>query len=465
MEYQAAGRTSNHRALRPDQIGKRAVVIGAGIAGMAAAGALANRFAEVTVLERDSLAHAHTPRLGASQGWHSHELLAGGLTALDTLFPNIGEDFVRAGAVPVRINRDVRVELPNSDPMPQRDFGLCGYTMSRPLIEAILRRCLLRHANVTVQPNIQVLGIETDANRKRVTGLQWATVRGRPVTTMEADLVVDASGRGHLTEEVLKTVVRHKVRETVIGSHLCYRTAIMKIPDDAPTDWKLVLTHADAPRSSRRAMLLPIEGERWLMSVVGRGDDRPPTEWDALLDYVRELPTSTIYDAVRKAKPVGRLARFLFMESVWRHFEDLESFPTGLLTIGDAICRFNPVYGQGMTVAAKEAVLLHELLAVRASQPNPLEGLGQEFLSKAKYLIETPWTMAAIPDFAFPNTRGERPTDLEQSLRFAHALSRIAARDEDAHRLMTEVWHMLKPRSAYRDPDLMRRIEAETAEA
>jgi len=465
MEYQAAGRSSDHRALRPVQIGKCAVVIGAGIAGMAAAGALANRFAEVTVLERDSVADAQTPRAGASQGWHSHGLLAGGLAALDTLFPNIGEDFARAGAVPVRFNRDFREELPSSGPMPQRDFGLCGYTMTRPLIEAVLRQCLQRHANVRIQQNTQVLGIEMDANGERVTGVQSTTVEGRPVTTMEADLVVDASGRGQFTEEVLQIVVPSKVRETAIGINLCYTTAIMKTPNDAPTDWKLVLTHADAPRSSRRALLLPIEGGCWLMSVVGRGTDRPPAEWHALLDYMRELSTATIYDAVKKAKPVGRLARFLFKESVWRHFEDLESFPTGLLPIGDAICRFNPVYGQGMTVAAKEAVLLRELLAARASQPNPLEGLGQEFLGEAKYLIETPWTMAAIPDFAFPTTRGDRPADLEQSRRFARALSRIAARDEDVHRLATEVWHMLKPRRAYREPDLMRRIEAEMAEA
>jgi 2-polyprenyl-6-methoxyphenol hydroxylase-like FAD-dependent oxidoreductase len=465
MRSQLAGHTINHRALRPAQIGRQAIVIGAGVAGMAAAGALADYFAQVTVLERDSLSNVFAPRAGASQGWHSHGLLVGGLAALNLLFPGIDDDFVRTGAVPLRINRDVREEHPNSEPMPQRDFGLHGYTMSRQLIESVLRRRLLRHANVRFQQNTKVLGIETNTQGKRITGVRWATIEGHPITTMQADLVVDASGCGQLTGELLQSVVGQTVPETTIGIDLCYTTAIMGIPGDAPTDWKLALTHADAPRSSRRAVLLPVEGGRWMMTVIGRGVDRPPAEWSALLDYLRQLTTRTIYNAVRQAKPVGRLARFILNESVWRHFEDFGSFPTGLLPIGDAICRFNPIYGQGMTVAAKEAVLLHDLFAARACRQDPLEGLGHEFLGEAKYLIETPWAMAAIPDFAFSNTRGDRPADLEQSLRFARALLRIAARDEDVHQLTTEVWHMLKPRSAYRDPNLLRRIAAEMAEA
>lgn len=465
MKCQLAAGTTGHRALRPAQLGKQAIVIGAGIAGMAAAGALADYFAQVIVLERDSLSNAFAPRPGASQGWHSHGLLAGGLAALKALFPDIDNDFVRAGAVPMRINRDLREEHPNCEPMPQRDFGLSGCTMTRPLIESVLRRHLLRHINVRFQQNIQVHGIETDARGRRITGVRLTKAEGSPATTLHADLVVDASGHGQLTDKLLQSVVGQKVLETVIGIDLCYTTAIMGIPGDAPTDWKIALTLPDAPRSSRRAVLVPVEGDRWMMTVAGRGGDRPPIEWAALLDYLQQLPTRTIYNAARQARPVGRLARFLLKESVWRHFEHFEAFPTGLLPIGDAICRFNPVYGQGMTVAAKEAVMLHALLAERAYQQDPLEGLGREFLGEAKYLIETPWAMAAIPDFAFPDTRGDRPADLEQSLRFAGALSRIAARDADVQRLAVEVWHMLKPRSAYRDPDLMRRIEAEMVQA
>jgi hypothetical protein len=123
------------------------------------------------------------------------------------------------------------------------------------------------------------------------------------------------------------------------------------------------------------------------------------------------------------------------------------------------------MYGQGMTVASREAHLLHRLLAARALEHDPLQGLGQAFLAEAKPMIETPWMMAAIPDFAFPDTRGERPVDLEERLRFAGALSRVAARDAAVQRMVVEVWHMLKPRSAYQDAELVRRVEEEMAVA
>jgi hypothetical protein len=239
----------------------------------------------------------------------------------------------------------------------------------------------------------------------------------------------------------------------------------MAIPEDAPSDWKIALTHADAPHSGRRAVLLPIEGDRWMMTVAGRGADRPPAEWAPLLAFVRGLGTRTIYSAVRRAKPDGKLARFLTPASVWRHFEDLAAFPDGLVPIGDTICRFNPIYGQGMSVASKEAVLLRRLLQERASLPDPMAGLGPAFLAEAKVLIETPWSMAALPDFVYPNTRGDRPADLEQSLRFSEALHRLAIRDADVQRLMIEVWHMLKPISVYQDPDLKARVAEEMAEA
>jgi 2-polyprenyl-6-methoxyphenol hydroxylase-like FAD-dependent oxidoreductase len=444
---------------------KQAIVIGAGIAGMAVTAALAAYFERVIVLERDCLSNALAPRPGASQGWHSHGLLVGGQLALNELFPGLADDFVRAGAVPMRVNRDLREEPANRVSMPQRDFGWNGYTMTRPLIESVLRRRALQYTNISFRQSTQVVGIAAEPESRRVTSVRCVTDGDRAAETIQADLVVDASGRGQPTIELLQSIGLPRPCETAIGIDLCYTTAIMTIPDNAPTDWKVVLTHPDVPHSSRRAVLLPVEGNRWMMTVAGRGADRPPAEWDALLDYVRQLPSPTIYNSVRHTKPIGRLARFLLSESVWRHFERLEDFPDGLIPIGDAICRFNPIYGQGMTVAAKEAVILRDLLEARASQPYPMGGLGKEFLIESKQVIETPWAMAAIPDFAFPGTRGDPPADLDRSLQFAAALSRLAARDGATQKLAVEVWHMLKPHSAYQDPEFIRRVEAEMAEA
>jgi hypothetical protein len=127
---------------------------------------------------------------------------------------------------------------------------------------------------------------------------------------------------------------------------------------------------------------------------------------------------------------------------------------------GDAICRFNPVYGQGMSVAAQEAVALRRLLSTRARQADPLDGLASPFFAEAASLIDTPWFGAAIPDFVHPKTRGPRPENLEAMLKFGTELGRLAARDPAVHRLTAEVQNLLKPRSAYLDPELVQRIQA-----
>jgi 2-polyprenyl-6-methoxyphenol hydroxylase-like FAD-dependent oxidoreductase len=147
-----------------------------------------------------------------------------------------------------------------------------------------------------------------------------------------------------------------------------------------------------------------------------------------------------------------------------RHFERLDVFPRGLLPIGDAICRFNPVYGQGMSVAAMEACLLQRILARPGGYSNPIAGLAPAFFAEVQTLIETPWSVAML-DFVFPNTRGQRPADFETTLKFGIALTRLAAEDPDVHKLTAEVQNLLKPRSVYRDPALVQRVLAKMAEA
>src|SRR5262249_40575908 len=148
----------------------------------------------------------------------------------------------------------------------------------------------------------------------------------------------------------------------------------------------------------------------------------------------------------------------------WRHFGRLDRFPQGLLPSGDAICSLNPVYGQGITVAIQEANILRRLLSTNAVKPDPLAMLGQEFLSEAEALIEQPWTISAVPDFIYPQTRGERPDDLEDRLNTQFALARIATRDPSVWKLLSEVRHLLKPLTVLEEPGLMRKVEAEIAE-
>jgi 2-polyprenyl-6-methoxyphenol hydroxylase-like FAD-dependent oxidoreductase len=282
---------------------------------------------------------------------------------------------------------------------------------------------------------------------------------------LPADLVVDASGRAALTLDALKATDRPLPSETAIGIDMNYATCIFAIPDDAPPHWKGVFTFSAPPAVKRGAIMFPIEGKRWILSLGGAHGDAPPGDLDGFLAYAKELRTQTVYRAIKDAAPDGEVVRFAFPESIWRHFERLESFPRGLLPFGDSICRFNPVYGQGMSVAAKEACVLRDLLAARAAESNPLDGLAPAFFADIQQVLDTPWATAAIADFAYPETRGERPPDLAATLAFGRGIVRLSARDADVHKLRMEVMNLLKPRSVYRDPALVDRVRAIMAEA
>jgi 2-polyprenyl-6-methoxyphenol hydroxylase-like FAD-dependent oxidoreductase len=444
----------------PSLLGRQAVVVGAGMGGLAAAGALADYFERVIVLERDRLPSADGHRAGTPQARHVHVLLAGGQRALESLFPGVTAALVNAGAVPIRMALDTRSELADYDPFPRRDFGWDNYSMSRPLADHVVRTELAKRTNVELREHCRIDAIAaTDANGGAVSGVRLTAHEGKS-EVLPADLVVDASGNGALTLALLRSTGRPLPTETRIGVDLAYATAVFSIPDDAPSEWKGVFTFPDPPANSRGALMMPIEGDRWILSLGGAYGDAPPGDLDGFLAFAKELRTATVYRAIKGAKPAAEVARFAFPESVRRHFEGMICFPRGLVPLGDAVCRFNPMHGQGMSVAAQEACILRDVLAARAAAADPFEGLPQAFFAAIQEVVDTPWTTAAVADFAFPQTRGERSPDIERTLKVAPMLNRLAARDANIHKLTVEVRQLLKPRSAYRDPAFIAQVES-----
>ena len=440
-----------------EAIARQAVVIGAGIAGLAAARALSDHFEQVVVLERDSLCDGPVHRPGTPQSRHPHGLLIGGQRALSELFPGFERDLVEAGAVLVRSNLDIRAEQPGYDPFPQRDLGLLNYALSRPAIEFAVRLRLRSYANISLRDRCRVGELLTSPDGTAVTGVRFEE-GGAGSQELRADLVVDASGHGAPTLAMLKATGLPLPEETVVGIDQGYATAVFHIPGDAPADWKSVLTFGGLPPTiARGALLWPIEGNRWIVNLGERHGEAPPRDVDGFMAFARTLRTPTIYDAVKNARLDGEIARYGFRDNVLRHFERLEVFPRGLIPIGDSICRFNPVHGQGMSVGAQEACLLRELLAAQSPPGDPVQGLAKAFFEKIPMLIETPWSVATF-DFMHPATRGQRPADFETRIKFAAAFTKLAADDPDFHRLTAEVQHLLKPRSVYRDPALLQRV-------
>jgi 2-polyprenyl-6-methoxyphenol hydroxylase-like FAD-dependent oxidoreductase len=380
-------------------IGTHAVVVGAGVAGLVAAKALSTHFERVTVLERDELPTTPGHRAGTPQSRDLHALLGGGLAALEELFPNFGRELRSAGAVPLRAAVDTRIERPGFDPFPQPDLGWEALSLSRPLIEFIARRRVESEANITLFSGRRVTEFVASSDQKSVEAVRYETEDG-VAETLRADLVVDASGRGALTLRFLERNGGVKPEETEIGTDQAYSTALFERPENAHRDWKVVLHLPGAPASGRGASICEIENGLWMAGLSGKLGDAPPGDIDGFMAFAKSLRTSTIYDAIKSAKRVSDIDRFLFPSSVRRHFEKIKDFPRGLIPIGDSICRFNPVFGQGMTVAAQEAVALQHLLDERAGLPDPLDDLAEAFLELVQGFLATPWAVAES-DFVY----------------------------------------------------------------
>ena len=333
--------------------------------------------------------------------------------------------------------------------------------MTRPLIERVLRRHVERIENIKVRGGCRAVNIISESKARAATGIQCQMVDGSR-ETLKSDLIVDASGNGSLTVEFLKSTSRRPPEETSIGVNIRYASALFE-RSHICDDYKIVSSLPSAREETRGGVIVAAENNSNQVVLAGRGKDIPPIDGNEFLSYARQLRTATVYNAIKDAKRLTEITPFSFPESRWRHFAQVPDFPRGVLPMGDAICRFNPVYGQGMTVASQEANMLSDLL--QTLDGDSLATLAPTFLTEAETLIAHPWAMSAIPDFIHPETIGERPEDLENRLNFQRALDRLAVGDVKIYELLIEIMHLLKPPTLLEDPSIIRRVEEEMADA
>jgi len=441
----------------PKILGRHAIVVGAGIAGLVAAKALSTYFGTVTVLDRDDLPSEPIARTGTPQARQIHVLLRGGLDALVDFFPELETELERAGAVRVRVGSQALLELPGFDPFPRRDLGFDYLSMTRPLLEFVARRRIEKQSNIALKSHCRVTQFLESPDRSAVTGVRYDDADGRG-NELAADFIVDASSRGALTLALLDKVGLPRPLETEIGIDLHYATAMFQIPPSAPRDWRAVL-HRPLAQSGRGGLLVPVENNCWQVNLTHMHGGSVPENVGDFVAFARTLRTQTIHDAIDGAVSVGRIYRFAFPSSIRRRFDALDRFPDYLLPLGDVICRFNPAFGQGMSIAAQEAGALRRLIDARISDAEPLKGLARSFFAAVQDFLAAPWAVAES-DFIYEKTRGQRPSDFHQRIRFNSALQRVAAEDATVHQIMSEVTHLVKPPSALRDPQILSRVTA-----
>lgn len=431
------------------RLGDRAAVLGAGIAGLASARALAEHFDEVIIFERDTLPTRPTLRDGTPQARHPHSLLRGGVLAVEQLFERFGEVILGEGAVEYVPQLNMRIERPGVVFEPYA-AEMKMYGATRPVFEFAVRTCLAAAANVSIRESHRVR--ELVGTRDRVTGVVVESPAGRTVERF--DFVVDTTGRAAPTLAFLGSHELGQPEEEIVGVDIMYGTTMFE--RTARADWLGVITFPSPP-NFRAAVMTPIEGNRWHLCAVGRHGDDPPTERAAFLEYLRGLPTRTMYDAVADAVPAADIVRYKFPDTMWRHFERFSALPASLLVIGDGVARVNPFYGQGMTLAVRQVEVLRRLLATSGT----LDAIAEPFYRDVRDIVDAAWSTATMLDYQHPSTRGERPADLARRLAFSNALARVAARDPEVRDLFWKTQHLMALPSALRERRIVVRVMEE----
>jgi 2-polyprenyl-6-methoxyphenol hydroxylase-like FAD-dependent oxidoreductase len=437
------------------RIGAHAVVLGASMAGLLAARVLSTAYDRVTIVDRDEFPDDATVRGGVPQGRHAHGLLAGGREVLEELFPGLVKDLVAAGSPSGDVLSRGRYYF-GGHRLARHDSHMVALGASRPLLELFVRQRVLAIPTVTLIQRTDVVDLVLDAGGIQVTGVEVVRRGGdRVAQSIDADLVVDSSGRGSRTPEWLFRRGYPQVGTDRVGIDLAYTSRVFRLDPDG-LDGDLVMLLASTPANPRGAVLQLLEGDRALLSLIGILGDYPPIDDAGFRAFASSLAVPEIYAAVRDAEPVGPAASFRFPESIRRRYERMSRFPTGLLVLGDALCSFNPAYAQGMSVSALEALVLRDTLnwaCIRREQPD-----AQRFFRAAAKVVDQPWMVAAGGDLAFPGVKGDRSAAVAVVNAYMARLLAAAERDAALAVAFVRVAALLDPPPALMRPDRLLRV-------
>ncbi|MFD8479398.1 NAD(P)/FAD-dependent oxidoreductase [Kitasatospora sp. NPDC059673] len=426
-----------------------AVVIGGGLAGCLAAWALRGVARRVVVVERDRYPDGVDFRAGVPQARHGHLLLEAGHRTIDELMPGARAELLAAGAELVPVPGGLRWLTPVGR-LASYDSGLAMLSCSRPLLDHTVLQRVRSEPAIEILEGTEVVGLL--GTRHGVTGVQLRE-RGRdgaPVTELSAELVIDAAGRGTRSGRWLIDLGFPTTPVERVDTGVAYASRFYHRPpgrEDQPAVY--VQTHA--PEHGRFGVLLPVEGNRWIVGIGGMRGFEPSIQPEEFEKQLGQLRDPAIAEAVASAQPVGPARGFVPGPSVRRKHERID--PLGFLALGDASCTFNPVYGQGISVAALGARALREAARRRG-------GLGPATVREARRAIaataKNPWVMAAGEDVRFPGTTGgPRGPVIRLQHRFLDRLLTRATTDATVSAAFGHVTAMVEPPSTLLRPSVL----------
>jgi 2-polyprenyl-6-methoxyphenol hydroxylase-like FAD-dependent oxidoreductase len=428
-----------------------AVVLGGSIAGLLAARVLAGAYDQITVVDRDELAPGSKPRRGVPQARHIHGLLPRGQQVLEQLFPGLTAELVAHGAPTGDLLADARL-LFGGHRLARTESGLVLLSVSRPLLEDRIRARVRALPQVRFTPPSDAVGLRCTHEGRRITGvrlLRRADASAEEV--IEADLVVDATGRGSRAPAWLQGLGFGQPDVDRVRVDVGYVTRLYRLPPDC-LDGDLGCVHGHAPDWPRGGALARLEGDIWMLTLFGLLGDHPPKDPDGFDAFARSLPFPDINKAVGAAEPLEGPAGYRFPANVRRRYERMRRFPEGFLVIGDALCSFNPIYGQGMTVAALQALALRDHLRpgmTPASRP---------VLRALARVIDAPWELTIGADLTVPGVDGRRTPKLRVANAYVTRLQAAAAHDPALARAFIRVTALVDPPTALLRPRIVSQV-------
>ena len=389
------------------KLGEHAVVLGASMAGLVAARALAEFFETVTVVERDALSDAADHRRGVPQGRQIHALLLSGAQVLEELFPGILDELVEAGAPSMdyrdlsRLHFNMGGHLAVQSGAAEGLRALRAYTPSRPFLESHVRRRVRAIPTIAFLDNHDAVDVTTNTSRDHVTGARVVNRHSHAESVLSADLVVDATGRGARTPAMLERLGYARPAEDDVVIHLMYSSQLLRMAPEALHESGCVV--APVPGRPTGMAILKYEHDTVMFAVFGMAGNEPPVGCPAMCAFAEQLVPAHLLAAIRAADPLGETAQHRFPSSRWRRYDKARRLPEGLLVVGDAVCSFNPIYGQGMTVATLEALALRNCLSRGTTD------LPRRFFRATAKPIGQAWQLAAGGDLSLPEIEGSAP--------------------------------------------------------
>lgn len=393
--------------------GNTAVVCGAGMAGLLAARVLSEFYDNVTIVERDTLVDNADARRGVRQGRHSHVLTSRGSQEIGKLFPGLLQELIDAGAtvcdegdlsrVSIRIGgREYNRSCTFADP-----DSVVVYLLSRPLLETSVRRRVRAIPGVRILDNhdvVEPVALHPD----RVTGVRVFDRGTGTESVLQADLVVDSMGRAARTPAFLEGLGYGRPVTEHSTANATYASQRLRIPPGVVND-KMTMVFPE-PELPTGGALSSYENDTWMLTVYRLDQLEPPKDLAALLDLGTRFVSPALPEAMRAgAEPLGEIDVFRYPGGAWRRYDQMTRFPEGLLVFGDAICSLSPIYTQGMTVAALEAVALRECLAESATD------LSRRFYDAAADVIGPQWMSNQFNDL-YMYSQQDRPPVSEELL-------------------------------------------------